>query len=101
MILISNFYGSVHRFLGHWVQTKYFIYNIKRLHYRNGVYVKELPKPFFTAINSVTVLRYGNGVYVKGPLRLRHGYVTVTVYIIPILKCDRFSEMPELGTQLS
>jgi hypothetical protein len=73
MILISNFYGSVHRFLGHWAQTKYFIYNIKRLRYGNGVYVKGLPKPFFTAVNSVTNetsrLRYENCVYVKGPLK--------------------------------
>jgi hypothetical protein len=68
MILISNFDGSVHRFLGHWVQTKYFIYNIKRLRYGNGVYVKGLPKPFFTAVNSVTVLRYG---YITVMLRKR------------------------------
>jgi hypothetical protein len=63
--LISNFYGSIDRFLGHWVQTKNFIYNIKRLRYGNGVYVKGLSKPFFTAVNSFPF----------------YGYVTETVYM--------------------
>jgi hypothetical protein len=72
MILISNFYGSVHRFLGHWVQTKYVTYNIKRLRYGDGVYVKGLPKPFLRLL--IPFLFYG---YI---------YVTETVYMWKGLK---------------
>jgi hypothetical protein len=39
---------------------KYLIYNTKRLRYGIGVYVKGLPSPFFTAVNSVAILRCGH-----------------------------------------
>jgi hypothetical protein len=73
MIMISNFYGSVHRFQGHWVQTKYFIYNIKRLRYGNGVYVKGLPKPFLWPL-------------IKFPF---YGYITEMVYMWKDLKIKK------------